>query len=280
MPEYPEMEHYRRLLAERIAGQPITKVDVTRPKSINVPVETFERELLGRTVWFVERRGKMLLFHLDNGKRLLLHLMLGGLIRYESHTLLTPEGLPPERPDRSVQVTLGFPAGDLCFIGLRLGYLHLLTVKETLARLADLGPEPFDPRLTPDAFKARFKGKRGSFKTAFVDQHVIAGIGNCYADEIAFEAQVRPDAKLADIEPASWERLYGAMHAVLNDAVAKGGYMELPLTEGDTVTGGYNDHCRVYDRGGEACPRCGSEIVQTELNSRKLFFCPSCQKER
>ncbi|MBM7563363.1 formamidopyrimidine-DNA glycosylase [Paenibacillus sacheonensis] len=274
------MEHYRRLLAGRIAGQPITKVLVTRPKSINVPVETFEQELVGRTVWFVERRGKMILFHLDNGKRLLLHLMLGGLIRYESHTLLTEEGLPPERPERTVQVTIGFPAGDLCFIGLRLGYLHLLTVKEANARLAELGPDPFDPRLTPEAFKDRFKSKRGSFKTAFVDQHVIAGIGNCYADEIAFEAGIRPDARINAIEPDSWERIYRAMHAVLNDAVAHGGYMELPLTADDTVTGGYNDHCRVYDRGGEACPRCGAEIVQTELNSRKLFYCPSCQKDR
>ncbi|NBD23477.1 Fpg/Nei family DNA glycosylase [Paenibacillus glycinis] len=279
MPEYPEMEHYRRLLAERVAGQPITNVIVTRPKSINVPVETFERELIGRTVWFVERRGKMLLFHLDNGKRLLLHLMLGGLIRYESHAP-TAEGLPQERPDRSVQVTIGFPDADLCFIGLRLGYIHLLTVKEALARLADLGPEPFDSRLTLEGFKARFKGKRGSLKTAFVEQRVIAGIGNCYADEIAFEAGIRPDAKLAEIESESWERIYNAMHAVLKDAVAKGGYMELPLTNDDTVTGGYNDHCRVYDRGGETCPRCGGTIVQTELNARKLFYCPSCQKDR
>ncbi|QHW34517.1 Fpg/Nei family DNA glycosylase [Paenibacillus rhizovicinus] len=279
MPEYPEMEHYRRLLAERIAGQPITKVLVTRPKSINVPVETFEQELVGRTVWFVERRGKMILFHLDNGKRLLLHLMLGGLIRYESHTLLTPEGLPHERPDRTVQVTIGFPAGDLCFIGLRLGYIHLLTVKETNAQLADLGPEPFDGRLTLEAFKARFKSKRGSLKNSLVDQHVIAGIGNCYADEIAFEAEIRPDVRISAIDPEAWERIYNAMHAVLKDAVAHGGYMELPLTNDDTLTGGYNERCRVYDRGGEPCLRCDGTIVQTELNSRKLFYCPSCQKE-
>lgn len=278
MPEYPEMEHYRRLLADRIAGQPITSVEVTRAKSINVPEETFRDELIGRTVWFVERRGKMLLFHLDNGKRLLLHLMLGGLIRYESREL-TAEGLPQARPDRSVQVTLGFPQGELCFVGLRLGYLHLLTVKETIARIADLGPEPFDSRMTLERFIERFKGKRGSLKTALVEQRVIAGIGNCYADEIAFEAGIRPDSRIANIDAEAWSRLYDAMHAVLQEAVRLGGYMELPLTNDDTVTGGYNDHCRVYDRGGEPCLRCGSEIVQTELNARKLFYCPSCQKE-
>ncbi|WP_219837518.1 Fpg/Nei family DNA glycosylase [Paenibacillus sp. R14(2021)] len=279
MPEYPEMEHYRKLLAERISGQPITDVIVTRPKSINVPEETFQEELIGRTVWFVERRGKMLLFHLDNGKRLLLHLMLGGLIRYESRDL-TPDGQPQERPERSVQVSIGFPQGELCFIGLRLGYLHLLTVKEAISQLADLGPEPFDKWLTLEKFKERFKGKRGSLKTALVDQKVIAGIGNCYSDEIAFEARVRPDARIADIEPETWERLYHAMHSVLADAEAQGGYMELPLTNDDTVTGGYNDNCRVYDRGGEPCLNCGGTIVQTEINSRKMFYCPTCQKDR
>ncbi|MBP3963390.1 Fpg/Nei family DNA glycosylase [Paenibacillus lignilyticus] len=275
MPEWPEMEHYRKMLAERISGQPIMNVQVTRQKSINVPVETFEQELIGRTVWFVERRGKMLILHLDNGKRLLLHLMLGGMIRYEAR------GIDPEqRTDRTVQVTIGFPQGELCFIGLRLGYIHLLTVKETIARLADLGPEPFDKWLTQEKFKERFKGRRGSLKTALVEQRVIAGIGNCYADEIAFEARIRPDAKLSAIEPESWERIYNAMHKVLQSALAHGGYMEMPLTNEDTVTGGYNNHCLVYDRGGEPCLNCGGTIVQEEINSRKMFYCPVCQKDR
>ncbi|RAP78713.1 endonuclease VIII [Paenibacillus montanisoli] len=274
MPEWPEMEHYRNMLAERISGQPITNVLVTRQKSINVPVDEFRQELVGRVVWFVEHRGKMLLFHLDNGKRLVLHLMLGGMIRYESKA---GDG---ERPDRTVQVTIGFPQGELCFIGLRLGYIHLLTVKEAVARLAELGPEPFDKRLTLEKFKERFKGRRGSLKTALVEQRVIAGIGNCYADEIAFEAGVRPTAKLSAIEPETWERLYRAMHKVLQDALSYGGYMEMPLTNEDTVTGGYNDHCMVYDRGGQPCLKCGEAIVQEELNSRKVFYCPSCQKDR
>ncbi|WP_308634327.1 Fpg/Nei family DNA glycosylase [Paenibacillus silvisoli] len=275
MPEWPEMEHYRNMLAERISGQPIMKVQVTRPKSINVPVDEFQKELVGRVVWFVEHRGKMLIFHLDNGKRLLLHLMLGGLIRYESYGA-EEDG----KPDRTVQVTIGFPQGELNFIGLRLGYIHLLTVKETVARLADLGPEPFDKWLTFEKFKERFKGRRGSLKTSLVEQRVIAGIGNCYADEIAFEAGVRPDTKLNVIEPETWERLYHSMHKVLRNALAQGGYMELPLTNADTVTGGYNDHCLVYDRGGQPCLRCGETIVQEVLNSRKVFYCPSCQKDR
>ncbi len=271
MPEWPEMETYRKMLAERISGQPITEVEVNRLKSINVSEEAFKENLVGRTIWFVERRGKMLLFHLDNGKRLLLHLMLGGLIHY---------GPKEERPDRSVQVAISFPNGELCFIGLRLGYLHFLSVKEVEAKLAELGPDPFDKRLTLDKFIQRFKSKRGSIKTAMLEQRVLSGIGNCYADEIAFEAGIRPDARISAIEPESWERLYHAMHKVLLEAAAYGGYMEMPLTADDTLTGGYNDHCRVYDRGGEPCIRCSGTVEQGEINSRKMFFCPSCQSDR
>ncbi|MCQ6560160.1 Fpg/Nei family DNA glycosylase [Paenibacillus mendelii] len=271
MPEWPEMENYRKQLAARIAGQPIISVQVTRPKSINVPLEQFQAELLGRTVWFVERRGKMLVFHLDSGKRLVLHLMLGGLIQF---------GPAGEQLERTVQVSIEFPVGEMRFIGLRLGYVHLLTAKETEVLLGKLGPDPFDKRLTLEKFTQRFAGKRGTLKSTLVDQQVISGIGNCYADEIAFEAGIRPDARVSELDPQAWERLYSAMHEVLIDALSHGGYMEMPLTADDTLTGGYNERCRVYDRGGESCSVCGDTIVQSEIGSRKMFYCPTCQKER
>jgi len=271
MPEWPEMENYRIQLAARVAGQSIIGVQVTRPKSINIEPDTFQAELIGRTVWFVERRGKMLLLHLDNGKRLVLHLMLGGLLQF---------GPAEEQPDRTVQVALNFPNGELRFIGLRLGYLHLLTVKEADKQIGVLGPDPLDKRLTAERFRSLFSGKRGALKPALVDQHVISGIGNCYADEIAFAAGVKPSARIPDIEPETWERLYNAMREVLTNALKHGGYMEMPFTEGDILTGGYNENCLVYDRGGEPCTRCDGTIVQGEISSRKMFYCPNCQKEQ
>lgn len=272
MPELPEMETYRKLLGEKIAGKRIAGAEVTREKSINVPAHLFDRELTGRTIWYIERRGKHLLFHLDNGKRLLLHLMLGGWMHY---------GTEADRPDRTVQVTLRFADGsELYFIGLRLGYLHLLTAKEADERLANLGPDPFDKRLAEERFRERFKGRRGTLKAALVDQTVLSGIGNCYADEIAFAASVRPDARIPELAPDSWNRLYAAMHSVLREAVEAGGYMEQPLFAGDSLTGGFNDRCKVYDRPGEPCFRCGGTIVQEQLSSRKVFYCPSCQKDR
>jgi Formamidopyrimidine-DNA glycosylase len=270
MPEWPEMEHYRRLLMERIGGQRITGVEIERPQSINVDPEEFARETIGSAVWYVEHRGKYLIFHLDNGKRLLLHLMVGGSIFF---------GSEEEKPNRTVQITLKFQNGNLYFIGLRLGYLHLLSVKEATARLAELGPDPMDRRLDAAAFAARFAGRRGMLKPALTDQSAVAGIGNCYADEMLHMAGIRPDAPVPQVDAAGWQRLHGAMRTVLEAAVAHGGYMEMPLYAGDTETGRAVSLLQVYDREGEPCPKCGRAIVKTEVSGRKTFFCPACQPE-
>ncbi|RXZ81869.1 Fpg/Nei family DNA glycosylase [Paenibacillaceae bacterium] len=269
MPEWPEMENYRTKLAERIAGQTIIGAEVEREKSLNVPAQQFIEEVTGKEIWFVERRGKHIIFHLNNGKRLLLHLMLGGWMYF---------GTEDTKPDRTAQVTLRFPGGNLYFIGLRLGYLHLLSVKETEARMSQLGPEPMEKRFTLEKFQERFKGKRGVLKSALLDQQVIAGIGNYYSDEIAFAAAVRPDIKIPALTDSDWSNLYTAMHQELTDGVRYGGYMENPFTKDDNHTGGINERCKVYDREGEHCVRCNGIIVKTEIASRKSFYCPDCQK--
>ncbi|QAY66042.1 bifunctional DNA-formamidopyrimidine glycosylase/DNA-(apurinic or apyrimidinic site) lyase [Paenibacillus protaetiae] len=270
MPELPEMETYRKLLNEQIAGAVITGTEVTRDKSINVSPDEFQQMLVGRTIWYVERRGKHLIFHLDNGKRLELHLMLGGSMFF---------GSEEEKPDRTIQVTIRFEHGNLYFIGLRLGHLHLLSVKELEGALAKLGPDPFDKRLNAAKFADLFAKKRGTLKASLVDQQVLSGIGNCYADEIVYAASIRPDAKIPTLESGDWERLHTSMHSVLKEAIARGGYMDQPFTAADTLTGGYDELCQVYDRAGESCRRCGSTIEQIEVASRKAFVCPSCQKE-
>lgn len=271
MPELPEMENYRRLLTEHIINQPITRVVINREKSLNVPAERFIQELMGQRVVFVERRGKFLVFHLNNGRRLLLHLMLGGMLFY---------GTEEERPSRNTQVEIAFGSSTLYFIGLRLGYLHLLSAKETEETLKPLGPELLDRRMNKERFIALVKGRRGSLKSLLVNQHVIAGIGNCYADEIAFEAGLLPSAKIQDLSEETLGRLYDAAVKVLPDALEHGGYMESPFMAGDTLTGGYDEMCKVYDREGESCVRCGGVVTRIELTGRKAFFCPSCQHER
>lgn len=267
MPELPEMETYRQQLTRLIIGVPITGVDVTRSKSLNVDPEEFAGKLVGNRIVRIERRAKHLLFHLATGEILLLHLMLGGWMFF---------GTQEEKPDRTIQVDIHLGINSLSFIGLRLGYLHLHTSEVTTKLLQKLGPEPLELNFTQ--FRNVLRPKRGNLKVTFVDQTFLSGIGNCYSDEICFEAGLLPLRKVPSLTDNEQHQLYQAMQALLREAIGVGGYMEEPLFVGDRLTGQYNPKCRVYDRKDEPCFRCGSSIIQTEVSSRKCFYCAHCQK--
>lgn len=271
MPELPEMEHYRSQLSPLLCGQRITGATVNREATINEPSDVFTAALIGKVILFVERKGKHLLFHLDDGHRLHLHLMLGGWLAY---------GEQGPKKDSHFQVILTFGNGfSLYFGGLRLGYLHRITAKAAIEQLKELGPDPFDPRLSLEAFRKRIAGKRGKLKTTLTDQRFLSGIGNSYSDEICFDAKIHPAAAANGLDDSQVERLYNSMRKVLAVAKEAGGYMEHPLTPDDTVTGGYNEQFRVYDRKGEPCYECGTEIKFETLTGRKMFYCPHCQRE-
>lgn len=267
MPELPEMETYRQQLARLIQGIPITGVEVTRPKSLNIDPDLFAAKLVGNRIERMERRAKHLLFHLASGDVLLLHLMLGGWIHF---------GTEEEKPDRTIQVELQFGGRYLSFIGLRLGYLHLHTAAEADALLQKLGPEPLQMSLVQ--FRNVLKSKKGTLKVSLVDQTFLSGIGNCYSDEICFEGRVLPTRKVSSLTDPEQMQLFQSMQSLLREAIQFGGYMEDPLFAGDWLTGQYNARCRVYDRPNEPCLRCGQPITLIELSSRKCFYCAYCQK--
>ncbi|MFB3164755.1 bifunctional DNA-formamidopyrimidine glycosylase/DNA-(apurinic or apyrimidinic site) lyase [Neobacillus sp. 179-J 1A1 HS] len=269
MPELPEMENYRRLLNQKITGQTITQVQINREKSVNVNPNLFINTVTNQRIVSVNRRGKHLLFHLDNGQVMLLHLMLGGWMYF---------GTEEDKPNRTIQVRLSFGNHHLYFIGLRLGYLHLYNQQDVDKELSPLGPEPLDPQFTAQAFLKLLGDRRGKIKSKLLDQEFIAGIGNCYSDEICYHARIKTKRNIEEIEENERNQLYQSMKQVLLDALQHGGYMENPLFKGDNLTGGYNNLCLVYDREGENCKRCGSTIIKEMISSRKTFFCPNCQK--
>lgn len=270
MPELPEMETYRKHLNQRIAGKTITNVVINREKSINVTQEKFVHELIHAQIVTVNRRAKHLIFKLSTGKSLLLHLMLGGWMYI---------GNEQDNPDRTKQVIISFGNLELYFIGLRLGYLHLLSEDELQEELSKLGPEPLESSFTYDEFAKILDKRRGMLKTTLVNQQFIAGIGNCYSDEICYEAKLLPMKKIDTLDEGMMKDLYDGMQSALRRALQFGGYMEDPLFKGDTLTGGYNQHCYVYDREGESCNRCGGTIIKEEVSSRKTFYCAHCQRK-
>ncbi|MFD2445596.1 bifunctional DNA-formamidopyrimidine glycosylase/DNA-(apurinic or apyrimidinic site) lyase [Bacillus sp. CGMCC 1.16607] len=270
MPELPEMENYKNLLMQKIAGSVISNVQVNREKSINVLPEILIQNVQGSKVISVQRRAKHLLFLLDNGHVLLLHLMLGGWMFF---------GKEADKPNRTIQIQLTFGLEHLFFIGLRLGYLHFYESKEEVNKeLADLGPEPLERNFTFEVFRSLTENKRGRLKTKLVDQKFISGIGNCYSDEICFQAKVLPTRSIEEINTSEMNLLYQSTQQVLKEATSYGGYLENPFYKGDTLTGGYNEKCKVYDRVGENCIRCGTKIIKEMIASRKTFYCPNCQK--
>lgn len=148
MPELPEMEHYKSLLNQSILGKTITDVQINRVKSINVTVEDFIQKVIHHKITRINRRAKHLLFYLDNGNVLLLHLMLGGWMFY---------GPEKDKPKRTVQIQLSFGDQHLYFIGMRLGYLHIHDVKGIEDALTELGPEPLSAEFTLEVFQTLIK---------------------------------------------------------------------------------------------------------------------------
>ncbi|WP_099157428.1 Fpg/Nei family DNA glycosylase [Virgibacillus ndiopensis] len=268
MPELPEMENYKILLNQRISGNKITNVMVNREKSINVKVEEFVNKVKDQKVGSISRKAKYLLFRLDNGYVLLLHLMLGGWMYY---------GTDEDKPDRTVQIQLSFGGQNLYFIGLRLGYLHLISKEGVKKELENLGPEPLSVNFSLDSFFALIENRRGMIKTTLVNQEFLSGIGNRYSDEIAWHAKLSPERNMNELERIEQTQLYQSIRFILQQGIQYGGYMDQPLFKGDTKTGGYEANTYVYNRAGETCKRCGALIVKEEISSRKTFFCKGCQ---
>ena len=205
MPEWPEMEHYKQLLTKAIAGSTIEQAMVNRDKSINTPVSQFIGQVQGKRIVNIDRQAKMLLFRLDSGQSLLLHLMLGGWMYY---------GDEQDKPQRTVQIALSFGRRSLYFIGLRLGFLHVFDEQALQQRLSELGPDPVYGLTDADMLARSLGSRHATLKSALVDQRLLAGIGSCYSDELCHAAGLRPDRSPRSLASGEWGRLFAAMHEV------------------------------------------------------------------
>jgi len=270
MPEIPEMEVYKSQLSETVIHKKVTGITINREKAINVEPAVFFELVNDQLIVYVSRRGKHLIVTLGNGYYLVGHLMLGGRIYLaESGEKLKTQG----------SVILEFLNGrKLYFINLRLGWLHVMNEEEMDRQFAKLGPEPLSEFFTLEWLSDNLSQRRGIIKPLLTDQGFIAGIGNCYSDEILFEAGLRPDRKANEINPKEIKQLFSAIPTVLKEAITNGGYMEKPFSLNDQLTGSHNDHLKVYDREGQSCFRCSDKIIMTTLSGKKSFFCPSCQQ--
>lgn len=269
MPELPEVETIARDLDAQLVGRRIMDVAVSWERSVDgCAIDAFCAQLWGRQIIRVGRRGKYLVFHLDGGLFMLVHLRMTGQFL-----------LCPLSPDEQKHVRVAFELDDgrqLCFRDTRkFGRIYL--VRDQEARLGKLGPEPLSPEFNEGAFAERLERHRGMLKPLLLDQRFVAGIGNIYADEALFYAGLHPRRRADSLDLEDMHRLFGAIQQVLRQAIANRGTTLSDYQDSRGREGENQHHLAVFRRAEEPCPRCGSAIQRDRVGGRGTFFCAKCQ---
>jgi formamidopyrimidine-DNA glycosylase len=276
VPELPEVETVRQGLAKWVAGRTIRGVEVRHPRAIrrHLPGDAhFVAMLAGRTVLDVSRRGKYLWLPLDSGDAIVGHLGMSGQL------LMQPATAEDEKHLR-IRFTFTDDGPELRFVDQRT--FGGLAVSEGGAELpgeiAHIARDPIDPLFDDEAFTARLRGKHTEVKRALLDQTLISGVGNIYADEALWRARLhgaRPTDRLS--RPAV-RALLGYVRDVLGEAIVAGGTSFDALYVNVNGESGYFDRSlNAYGREGEPCHRCGTPIRREQFMNRSSFSCPRCQ---
>ncbi|HEY1486370.1 MAG TPA: bifunctional DNA-formamidopyrimidine glycosylase/DNA-(apurinic or apyrimidinic site) lyase [Micromonosporaceae bacterium] len=276
MPELPEVETVRTGLAAHAVGRRIESVDVLHPRAIrrHLPgADHFSKSLAGRTFTGVKRRGKYLWLPLDDGDAVIAHLGMSGQFRLAG----------AETPDEAhLRVRFTFADGDpqLRFIDQRtFGGLSLsLGGAELPAEIAHIARDPIDPSFDDEAFVAALRRRRIEVKRALLDQTLISGVGNIYADEALWRAKLHGARPTDALSRPAVRRLLGYVREVLGEALDAGGTSFDALYVNVNGESGYFDRSlNAYGREGEPCPRCGTPIRREAFMNRSSYSCPKCQ---
>ena len=269
MPELPEVEVTRRGLAPQLTGRMISGVEVREPR-LRWPVTQEVRALAGRTVRAVRRRGKYLLVDCGDG-HLIVHLGMSGSLR------LLPPGTPAGKHDH-FDLVLGDPLlrlRDPRRFGAVLWTSGALEAHPLLARL---GVEPLSRALHPARLHALARGCRMPVKQFLMDARRIVGVGNIYASESLFRAGIHPRRRANRISLEQCRRLAAAIKHTLRAAIRAGGSSLRDYVGADSAPGAFQSRTWVYDREGEPCRRCATEIRRIAQAQRSTYFCPRCQR--
>ena len=271
MPELPEVETVRRGLAPHLTGQIVTGVVVRQPR-LRWPVpEELVAQLPGQTIRRVERRAKYLLLRTEAGTAIV-HLGMTGRLR------LLSAHAPLQKHDH---VDLMLASGQcLRFNDSRRFGAVLWTAEppEQHPLLRTLGPEPFDAAFSGAYLHRRAQGRTPAVKTFIMDNHVVVGVGNIYANEALFAAGISPLRPAGQIAEAECDRLAVAIQEILAEAIRQGGTTLRDFIGGDGEPGYFQQSLRVYNRHGLPCTACGEPIQRCRIGQRATYYCPHCQR--
>jgi formamidopyrimidine-DNA glycosylase len=269
MPELPEVETTRRGLEPLLVGQTIAGVDVRQP-SLRWPVDVaLASQIRDQRIRSVGRRGKYLLVTVDNGT-LLIHLGMSGNLRFLSEAV-TPS------PHDHVDIILASGSQLRFNDPRRFGSLHFTTNTSEHWLLRDLGPEPLGDQFDADYLWSISRRRRVAIKQHLMNGRIVVGVGNIYASEALFRAGIHPQRAAGRIARKSFGPLVEAVRAVLSEAIEAGGTTLRDFVGGDGRPGYFKQDLRVYDREGQPCLMCASNIKRCVVGQRASYYCPQCQ---
>jgi formamidopyrimidine-DNA glycosylase len=287
MPELPEVETIKLGLNKLIIGKVIASVRADNPKSFPNAEHDVRNFLIGAHVTEVRRRAKVLLVDLSTNYTLVIHLKMTGQLVYVGQDRFAGghpnDGLVGALPDKSTHVIFHFSDDSHLFFNdqRKFGWVRLMPTAEVpnIDFMKRVGPEPLEADFTASKFATRFKRRaKTSIKAALLDQSVVAGVGNIYADEALWGAKIHPARLVETIKPAEFKRLYNEVRTVMNLSIEKGGSTNRNYVNAEGKKGSYMEFARVFRREGLACPRCGTEIIKIRVASRGTHICPHDQK--
>lgn len=270
MPELPEVETTVRALRQPLIGSTITGVRNDWPRHIATPdLPELQTRIYGQRIQAITRRGKYLVFSLSGQETLIIHLKMSG------HLAVVDKDAPASK---HVHTTFSLADGrELRFRDTRkFGRVYLVTDPAEI--LGKLGPEPLSPEFTVDLLAERIAGRKRVLKPLLLDQTVIAGIGNIYADESLFYAGLDPRRTAVSLSPVEIANLHGAIQKVLNLGIVREGASIDLYVKPDGSKGDMQNAVAVFRRTGEPCYQCHAPIVRIVLGGRSTHFCPHCQR--
>ena len=288
MPELPEVETVRRGLERLIVGKTISDVSFDTPKGFpNAPADV-QAFLIGATITDVSRRAKVLLIALSSHYSLVIHLKMTGQLVYVGDAERFGAGHPNasligQLPDKSTRVTLSFDDNSSLFFNdqRKFGWMRLLPTVEiiNLDFFKKVGPEPLSPDFRWQDLQLRLQRRKNTtIKAALLDQTVVAGIGNIYADESLWGAKLHPSTLVKNVPARKYKPLFSAMQTVLLKSIAEGGSSDKNYVDAEGGRGRYLTFAAVFRKEGQACPRCQTTIIKTRVAGRGTHTCPKCQR--
>jgi len=273
MPELPEVETVKESLKKQILNKKIVDVNIYYSNMIEYPTaEEFKTKIINQIIHNIERRGKWLMFELDD-YYLLSHLRMEGkynirplnsLINKHEHISFILD----DNTELRYQDTRKF------------GRMHLINKEDVFNTkpLSELGLEPWDKRLRVEYLKEKYKNKKLPIKTVILDQSIIVGIGNIYADEILFLSKINPLKKSSELKIKELQMIIDNTKKVLDKAILSGGTTIRTYSAPGGIHGRFQQELLVHNQAGKPCTICKKEILKIKVNGRGTYYCPKCQK--